>query len=85
MEFHPTNMGRSVPRYRCKAGPTHLVELSSDKAANCTTEFREGIVRLVAGNGDRSSIRPRKAVIAGREGRSIRGELALALVNRIDN
>ena len=37
-----------------------------------TTEFREGIVRLSGGNGDRSSVPAQKAVIAGREERSIR-------------
>ena len=46
---------------------TDLLELSPDQAADRTTEFREGIVPLVAGNGKRSSVPPRKAVVATRD------------------
>jgi hypothetical protein len=51
---------------------TDLVELSFYEAADGATEFREGIVRLIGGNRDRPSVPPRKAVIAGRDERSIR-------------
>jgi hypothetical protein len=48
------------------------VEFSSHQAGNRPTEFREGSVRPISGNGKRSSVPARKAVIAGREERSIR-------------
>ena len=54
------------------ARSTLLVEFSSDQAPNRTTEFIEGIVPLIGPNGDRSSVPPREAVIAGRDNRSIR-------------
>jgi hypothetical protein len=48
-----------------------LLELSSDQVGDRATEFLEGIVRTILGNGKRSSVPPRKAVIAARDERSI--------------
>jgi len=48
------------------------VEFSSDLAGDRTTEILEGIVRPILVYGKCSSVPPRKAVIAGREERSIR-------------